>query len=120
MSPAAASPQIVYYGDFNRRLAGIDSDNLSPQDLADYDLLQDSAGLALVEYRSIQPRLHNPALYTETITRALHSPYESNYAPAGYVGWAKWPKAGAEYQEQGHSAAESQSRAESGRRLCRR
>jgi uncharacterized protein (DUF885 family) len=81
ISPAATSRQRAFYQDFNQRLTKIDAEKLSPGDRADLAILQDRTGLALLELDRIHSPLHNPALYTEILGRALFTPYAIEYAP---------------------------------------
>ena len=81
VSPAATSRQRAFYQDFNRRLAKIEAEKLSPDDRADLAILQDRTGLALLELDRIHTPLHNPTVYTGILGRALYTPYAIEYAP---------------------------------------
>jgi uncharacterized protein (DUF885 family) len=80
-SPAAISRQRSFFHDFNDRLSKIDADKLDPGERADLDILQDRTGLALLDLDRIQPRIHTPTVYVETIGNALFTPYTLGYAP---------------------------------------
>jgi len=55
---------------------------LSPEDAADWQLIDDQIGLNLLEYGQIQNFRHNPTVVIELIGNALFLPLTQNYAPA--------------------------------------
>jgi uncharacterized protein (DUF885 family) len=81
VSPAATSRQRAFYADFNERLGKIDAEKLSPDDHADLAILQDRTGLALLDLEHLRTPVHDPALYTAIISKALFAPYVFGYAP---------------------------------------
>jgi uncharacterized protein (DUF885 family) len=81
VSPESMAGRLKFYREFSGRLGQVDSTKLAPQEKADFAILQDRAGLALLEYGEEQPWLHNPATYTETLGTALYAPYAFDYAP---------------------------------------
>ncbi len=55
--------------------------SLSVQDAADWRLIDDQIGAALLEYDAIQSYRHNPTGYVELIGNALFLPLTQEYAP---------------------------------------
>lgn len=81
-SPGAIENQRRWYDDFRVRLMRtVDPRELSPQDRADYDIIQDQIALSLLELTTIQNYRHNPTLYVELIGNGLYAPYVLEYAP---------------------------------------
>ncbi len=54
---------------------------LSPEDAADWHLIDDQIGLNLLEFDKIQDYRHNPTVAVELIGNALFLPLTQNYAP---------------------------------------
>jgi uncharacterized protein (DUF885 family) len=81
VSPDAISRRRAFYNDFNRRLAQVDAEKLTPGDRADLAILQDRTGLALLDIERIQTPLHDPSLYSGIIGKALYTPYAVEYGP---------------------------------------
>lgn len=81
LSPAAMERQREFYRGFRERLVTLDANALSPEDRADYDILNDQIALALLELDRIQSCRHNPTLYVELVGNALFSPHVLEYAP---------------------------------------
>ncbi len=54
---------------------------LSPEDAADWHLIDDQIGLNLLEFDKIQNYRHNPTVAVELIGNALFLPLTQNYAP---------------------------------------
>ncbi len=54
---------------------------LSPEDAADWHLIDDQIGLNLLEFDKIQDYRHNPTVVVELIGNALFLPLTQNYAP---------------------------------------
>lgn len=81
-SEAVLDGQRRYYEDFRRQLlADVRREDLSAQDQADYDILNDQTELALLELNTIRSYKHNPTLYVELIGNALFTPFVVEYAP---------------------------------------
>lgn len=55
--------------------------SLSPQDAAEWQLIDDQIGLNLLEFDKIQNYHHNPTVAVELIGNALFLPLTQNYAP---------------------------------------
>jgi uncharacterized protein (DUF885 family) len=77
----AIDAQRKFYSNFHQRLALVDAGKLSPEDRADYDIIQDQLGLALFDLDIAQTRNRNPQMYVELIGAALFNPYILEYAP---------------------------------------
>lgn len=80
-SPASMDAARNFYQGFQARLAAIDQQSLSPEDRADYVIIQNAIDLALQDQQQIQSYRHNPTVYVELIGNALFSPYVLDYAP---------------------------------------
>ena len=80
-SRAGISEQRTFCRDIRDRLQSIQLDSLSPEDRADYDMIQDQIGLELLELNHIQSYRHNPTIYVELIGNALFNPFVLEYAP---------------------------------------
>src|SRR5438876_9569277 len=52
-----------FYGDFRNRMEAIKPESLSPEERADYDIIQDQIGLATLDLSRIQSFRHNPTIY---------------------------------------------------------
>ncbi|HVT95597.1 MAG TPA: DUF885 domain-containing protein [Bryobacteraceae bacterium] len=63
------------------RLQSFPQEALSPEERADYQIMDDQISLSLLELDSIQNYRHNPTVYVELIGNALFTPYVLNYAP---------------------------------------
>jgi uncharacterized protein (DUF885 family) len=70
-----------FYSGFRDRLALIKQEDLSPEDRADYQIIQNQVELALLDLRLIHSARHNPTIYVELIGNALFNPYVLDYAP---------------------------------------
>ncbi len=81
MSSAGLDRQRRFYQGFQKRLSGLKTDQLAPEDRADLAILQDQTALALLDLNEIHSHLHSPTLYVETLGNALFSPYVLEYAP---------------------------------------
>jgi uncharacterized protein (DUF885 family) len=80
-SPAEIERQRRWYQDFRLRLMrSVKRENLSIEDRADYDIIQDQIALALLEPTGIQNYRHNPTLYVELIGSGLFGPFTLHYA----------------------------------------
>ena len=80
-SPASLDKQRHYYEHFRERLAALDASQLTAEDQADLNILQDQISLALLDLNELHSHLTNPTLYVETLGNALFSPYVLEYAP---------------------------------------
>ena len=80
-SAAGLQQQQQFFSGFRDRLAAIKQDQLSNEDRADYQILQNQVELALLELREIQSYRHNPTVYVELVGNALFSPFVLEYAP---------------------------------------
>ncbi len=81
LSPASLDKQQHFYEDFQNRLHQLPIDHLTPEDRADFTILDDQCNLSLLDLKDVHSALHNPTLYVETLGNALFSPLELNYAP---------------------------------------
>lgn len=81
MSPANMARQRNFYQSFRERLERLKPDDLSAEDRADRQILEDQISLALLELDDIRNYMHNPATYVETLGNALFTPYVLEYAP---------------------------------------
>jgi len=70
-----------FYSGFRDRLALIKQEDLSPEDRADYQIIQNQVELALLDLRLIHSARHNPTIYVELIGNALFNPFVLDYAP---------------------------------------
>jgi uncharacterized protein (DUF885 family) len=80
-SPASLADQRKYLEGFRTRWSKIDRAALTPQEQADYDLVNDALELHLLEFDSIQSYKRAPQLYVETVGNALFAPFSLTYAP---------------------------------------
>ena len=70
-----------FYSGFRDRLALIKPEDLSAEDRADYQIIQNQVELALLDLRMIHSVRHNPTIYVELVGNALFNPYVLDYAP---------------------------------------
>ena len=80
-SAAGIQDQQQFYSSFHDRLAAIKQDQLSSEERADFQIIQNQTELALLELREIQSYRHNPTVYVELIGNALFNPFVLEYAP---------------------------------------
>lgn len=73
--------QHQYYADIHKRLNDFDKDSLSPEERADYDIIDTQVGLALFDSDIARSWMHNPTVYVETLGTALFTPFVLEYAP---------------------------------------
>jgi len=73
--------QRQFYFGFRDRLSLIKPETLSPEERADYGIIQNQIDLALLDLERIQSFRHNPTVYVELIGNALFNPYVLDYAP---------------------------------------
>ncbi|MBS1857847.1 MAG: DUF885 domain-containing protein [Acidobacteria bacterium] len=81
VSPAAFEKQRQFYAKCKSRLEEIDAAQLSPEDKADYAIIQNQIGLAQLDLNDVHPELHAPQMYVEILGNALFSPLMLDYAP---------------------------------------
>jgi uncharacterized protein (DUF885 family) len=70
-----------FFQGFRERLGVIKPESLAPEERADYEVIQNQTGLALLEFDGIRSYRHNPTLYVELAGNALFAPYVLEYAP---------------------------------------
>src|ERR1700719_2832722 len=70
-----------FYFGFRDRLALIKPETLTPEERADYQIMQNQINLALFDLRRVQSVRHNPTVHVELIGDALFNPFVLNYAP---------------------------------------
>lgn len=81
LSPAALERQRRWLQDFRLRLdRAVRPSELSAQDRADFDIVQDQISLSLLELNTIQNYRHNPTAYVELAGNALYSVFVLEYA----------------------------------------
>ncbi len=73
--------QRKFYSGFYDRLALIKQDALSPEERADYQIIQNQIDLTLLDLSQIQSFRHNPTVYVELVGNALFNPFVLEYAP---------------------------------------
>jgi uncharacterized protein (DUF885 family) len=81
MSAGSIRMQRQYYTDLHMRLEKFDRNALSPEERADYDIIDTQIGLALFDFDIAQSWRHNPQMYVELLGTALFNPYVLEYAP---------------------------------------
>jgi uncharacterized protein (DUF885 family) len=81
LSHGGLQEQRQFYFGFRDRLALIKPESLSPEERADYQIIQNQIDLAILEFRRIQSFRHDPSMYVELIGNALYNPYVLEYAP---------------------------------------
>jgi len=77
----AIQQQRDFYADFHKRLEAFDKNSLTPEDRADYDIIDSQIGLALFDTDMAQTWQHSPQSYVELIGNALYNPLLLEYAP---------------------------------------
>ena len=70
-----------FYFGFRDRLALIKPESLTPEERADYQIIENQVNLELLDQRRIQDYRHNPTLYVEMIGNAIFAPFVLEYAP---------------------------------------
>jgi uncharacterized protein (DUF885 family) len=81
VSFAAINREREFFTSFHKRLEGIDAASLSPEDRADYDIIESQIGLALFDMDIAQSWRHAPQSYVEALGTALFNPLVLEYAP---------------------------------------
>jgi uncharacterized protein (DUF885 family) len=77
----AIQKQRDYYIALHKRLETFNKKALSPEDRADYDIIDTQIGLALFDTDIAQSWRHSPQSYVELIGTALFNPFVLDYAP---------------------------------------
>jgi len=78
-SPAAMDRQRRSYEKFRTRLAEIRTEALSPEEKADYSIIENQIELALLDLNEIHSEAHAPQMYAEILGNALFSPFVLEY-----------------------------------------
>jgi uncharacterized protein (DUF885 family) len=78
---SAIQKQRDYYIALHKRLEAFDKGALSPEDRADYDMIDAQIGLALFDTDLAQTWRHSPQSYVELLGSALFNPFVLDYAP---------------------------------------
>jgi uncharacterized protein (DUF885 family) len=81
ISYRAIQSQRDYVIGLHKRMVDFDKDALSPEDRADYDILDYQIGLTLFDIDIARTWNHSPQSYVETLGSALFNPYVLEYAP---------------------------------------
>src|SRR6202163_2498662 len=81
LSISGIQEQRKFYSDFRDRLTLIKPESLTPEERADYQIIQNQIDLTLLDLRQIQSLRHNPTVYVELIGNALFNPFVLEYAP---------------------------------------
>jgi uncharacterized protein (DUF885 family) len=82
LSPQAFAEQRAFYQRWRARFKKeTPPASLSPEDAADWQLIDDQIGLSLLELDTIQSYKHNPTGYVELIGNGLFLPLTQDYAP---------------------------------------
>src|SRR5580658_6898830 len=81
VSRGAIQQQRNFYADFHKRLEGFDKSSLSPEDRADYEIIDSQIGLSLFDIDMAQSWQRSPQSYVELIGNALYNPLVLEYAP---------------------------------------
>lgn len=82
MSLESMAKQRAFYAHWRERFrTETPPASLSPQDAAEWQLIDDQIGLSLLEFDKIQNYRHNPTVPVELIGNALFLPLTQNYAP---------------------------------------
>lgn len=77
----AIQQQRDFYVDFHKRLSGFDKASLSPEDRADYEIMETQIGLSLFDIDMAQSWQRSPQGYVELVGSALYNPLLLEYAP---------------------------------------
>jgi uncharacterized protein (DUF885 family) len=77
----AIQKQRDYYINLHKRLEAFDKGALTPEDRADYDIIDTQIGLSLFDLDIAQSWRHSPQSYVELLGSALFNPFVLEYAP---------------------------------------
>ena len=81
LSPEAITMQVDFYHSWRQRFStSTPIASLSPEDAADYRLIDDQISLGLLEFDQIQNYRHNPTVYVELLGNGLFLPLTQAYA----------------------------------------
>ncbi len=80
ISSRAIQKQRDYYIDLHKRMEAMDKNALTPEDRADYDIVDTQIGLALFDLDIAQSWRHSPQSYVELLGSALFNPFVLEYA----------------------------------------
>ena len=80
-SQRAIAEQRNFYTGFHQRLKQLDRDKLSPEDRADYEIMQGQIALSQFDLDIAQTWRTNPTMYVELAGQAVFSPFVLEYAP---------------------------------------
>lgn len=80
LSARSIQKQRDYLIDLHRRLAAFDNNALTPEDRADYDIIDYQIGLSLFDMDVGRSSQHSPQSYVELIGSALFNPFVLEYA----------------------------------------
>lgn len=81
VSRQGINQQRNFYSGFHQRLTKLDRDKLSPEDRADYEIMQGEIALSLFDLDIAQTWLKNPTYYVELAGNAVFAPFVLEYAP---------------------------------------
>ena len=81
VSPEALEKQRQFYAKTAKKLTEIKLDQLTPEEKADYAIIQNQIGLAQLDLNEVHPENHAPQMYVELLGNALFSPFVLDYAP---------------------------------------
>ncbi|HTA41074.1 MAG TPA: DUF885 domain-containing protein [Bryobacteraceae bacterium] len=81
ISMPAINKQRDYYIGLHQRMEALNKDSLSPEDRADYDIVDTQIALALFDNDIAQSWRHSPQSYVELLGSALFNPFVLEYAP---------------------------------------
>jgi uncharacterized protein (DUF885 family) len=79
--PKGINEQRNFYTGFHQRLEQIDRNKLSPEDRADYDIIQGQIALSKFDIDIAQTWRTNPTMYVELAGNAIFAPFVLEYAP---------------------------------------
>jgi uncharacterized protein (DUF885 family) len=80
-SPRGIAEQRNFYTGFHQRLAKLDAASLSPEDRADFDIIQGQIALSQFDLDIAQTWRTNPTMYVEVAGNAIFAPFVLEYAP---------------------------------------
>jgi uncharacterized protein (DUF885 family) len=81
ISGAAFEKQRRFYEKYRDTLNQIKTAELTPEEKADFDILQNQVNLGLLELNEIHSETHAPQMYVELLGNALFAPLVLEYAP---------------------------------------
>jgi uncharacterized protein (DUF885 family) len=81
LSFSGMQEQRRFYSNFRDRLTLIKPESLTPEEHADYQIIQNQIDLTMLDLRQIQSFRHNPTIYVELLGNALFTPFVLEYAP---------------------------------------